>query len=192
MNMCLRPCQQVVGIEEYASEAARVAEFFDNSGRHLLQAAEAARTRLSEEMDFEGAARQHKRVEKIEQVIGLRDELVCDLDRLCGIAVARSAEPESVSLWFVWKGVWQSVRSFPVGASGGQVSMDARLKDMVREFLGSEPIAVHGLERQEHIALLARWFYSSWRDGEWIPIESPEKIPYRRLVGAVSRVAAKR
>ena len=26
MNMCLRPCQEVVSVEEYASEAARVAE----------------------------------------------------------------------------------------------------------------------------------------------------------------------
>ena len=44
-------------------------------------------------------------------------------------------------------------------------------------------------ERQEHLALLARWGYSSWRDGEWLPLESWSRIPYRRLVNMVHRVA---
>jgi hypothetical protein len=44
-------------------------------------------------------------------------------------------------------------------------------------------------ERQEYLALLARWYYSSWRDGEWLAFESYGDIPYRKLVNAVSRVA---
>ena len=44
-------------------------------------------------------------------------------------------------------------------------------------------------ERQEYLALLARWYYSSWRDGEWLPIESFDNLPYRKLVHAISRVA---
>jgi len=44
-------------------------------------------------------------------------------------------------------------------------------------------------ERQEYLALLARWYYSSWRDGEWLPIEAFENLPYRKLVHAISRVA---
>ena len=44
-------------------------------------------------------------------------------------------------------------------------------------------------DRQEYLALLARWYYSSWRDGEWLAIESFENLPYRKLVHAVSRVA---
>jgi hypothetical protein len=44
-------------------------------------------------------------------------------------------------------------------------------------------------ERQEHLALLARWYYSSWREGEWVGFEDFEHIPYRKLVHAVSRVA---
>jgi hypothetical protein len=44
-------------------------------------------------------------------------------------------------------------------------------------------------ERQEYLALLARWFYSSWRDGEWLAIETFENLPYRKLVHAISRVA---
>jgi hypothetical protein len=44
-------------------------------------------------------------------------------------------------------------------------------------------------ERQDHVALLAAWFYSSWRDGEWVPFADLSSIPYRKLVNAVHRVA---
>jgi hypothetical protein len=44
-------------------------------------------------------------------------------------------------------------------------------------------------ERQEHLAILARWYYSCWREGEWIPFEKPEAVPYRRLVNAIHRAA---
>ena len=43
-------------------------------------------------------------------------------------------------------------------------------------------------EKQEHLALLARWHYSTWSDGEWIGFRSLEEIPYRKLVRAISRV----
>ena len=44
----------------------------------------------------------------------------------------------------------------------------------------------------EHLAILVRWHGSSWRDGEWLGFESLEKIPYRKLVNAIGRVAAKK
>ena len=44
-------------------------------------------------------------------------------------------------------------------------------------------------ERQEYLALLSRWFYSTWRDGEWLPFESFDAVPYRKLVNAICRVA---
>jgi hypothetical protein len=40
------------------------------------------------------------------------------------------------------------------------------------------------------MALLARWFYSSWREGEWLAFESPEKLSFRRLVRLISKIAA--
>ena len=46
-------------------------------------------------------------------------------------------------------------------------------------------------ERQEYLAILARWYYSSWRDGEWFAFDSLENLPYRKLVHAISRVAHK-
>jgi hypothetical protein len=52
------------------------------------------------------------------------------------------------------------------------------------------PVALSAGERQEHLALFARWRSSSWSDGEWIPFDDLENLPYRRLVKAISRVVA--
>jgi hypothetical protein len=184
MNMCLRPCQQVVGEGEYGSEVARVAEFLTTGGRTLMQTTEAARDRLSADFEYEEAARQHKRVERIAQVRALRDELACDIDHLYGVAVTASPEPGSVSLWFVIRGAWQPVLPFSVALEKEAVSMDRRLRDIASSF---SPADVTFRERQEHLAILARWYYSSWREGQWIQFEGLERLPYRKLIGAISR-----
>ena len=128
MNMCLRPCQQVVTREEYLSEVARVEEFLTGDGAALLSVTTAARERLSEEMDFEAAARQHKRLERIQEVLALRDDLVCDMEHLYGVAVAPSTAPGSVLLWFVCQGAWHVPCVFTLDS---QVSLDARLREIV-------------------------------------------------------------
>ena len=184
MNMCLRPCQQVVSVEEYASEVNRVAEFLTGNGSTLLSNTAAARDRLSEEMNFEEAARQHKRHDRINEVLALRDDLVCDIDRLFGVAITPSLAPDTVRLWFVCRGCWQRAEEF---ALKSHVSLDQRLRELVASLL---PVIAPAAERQEHLALLARWRYSSWSDGEWIGFNGLESIPYRKLVRAISRVAS--
>ena len=64
MGKCLRPCQQAVSKEEYAGEVERVVEFLRTEGASLLDNVIASRDRLSAAMEFEQAARQHKRAEK--------------------------------------------------------------------------------------------------------------------------------
>ena len=77
MGMCLRPCQEQVGTEEYRNMRWKGAtEFLATSGTASAQ----CRTSrfaivLAKNMDFEEAARQHKRIEKIEEVRKLRDEM---------------------------------------------------------------------------------------------------------------------
>ncbi len=187
MGMCLRPCQQVVGRDEYLHEVGRVAEFLKTDGRSLLDTIARARDRFSEEMMFEEAARQHKRFEKVQEVLKLRDDLARDIDRLHGIAITPSAAPNAVELWIVREGYWQTPQrlSFEV-QEGKPVSLDQKLRDL----LGStEARRLSMRERQEYLALLARWFYSSWREGEWLAFEAFENLPYRKLVHAISRVA---
>ncbi len=187
MAMCLRPCQQAVGPEEYARETGRAAEFLRTGGRSLLDAIAHSRDRLSEEMDFEEAARQHKRYEKVQETLKSRDELAAEVDRLNGVAITRSQAPDAVELWFVRGGVWHGGRRFGFEAPGGKmVSLDSRLRDL---FAATEPRKATARERQEYLALLSRWFYSSWRGGEWLSFDSFPDIPYRKLVNAISRVA---
>jgi len=185
MNMCLRPCQQVVSPEEYRSEVDRVEEFLNGDGAALISSASAARDRLSAEMNFEEAARQHKRLERIEQILALRDDLAGDIDRLYGVAVAPCTEPDSVLLWFVFQGSWQAPQRF---ALTSLVSLDQRLRELVSSL---QPEQVSLVDRQEHLALLARWHYSTWSDGEWIGFHGLEETPYRKLVRAISRVRQK-
>jgi excinuclease UvrABC nuclease subunit len=183
MNRCLRPCQMVVGVEEYRGETGRLAEFLSSGGKSLLDAISAARARLSEELNFEEAARQHRRYEKVQEVLRLRGDLAGDVERLHGVGVTRSVAPEAVELWFLARGVWLEPRRFPLTEA---VSMDLRLRQVIEQLDAPKASA---RERQEHLALLTRWYHSSWRDGEWIACDDFKSIPYRRLVNAVHRIS---
>ncbi len=187
MAMCLRPCQQVVGPAEYGHEVARVVEFLHSGGRSLLESIAHSRDRLSAEMMFEEAARQHKRYEKVQEVLRLRDELVRDADALHGVAITRSAAPEAVELCFLREGFWCAPERFGFElADGRPVSLDRKLRDVVARV---SPLPLTLRERQEYLAIFSRWFYSTWRDGEWLPFDSFADVPYRKLVNAISRVA---
>jgi len=187
MGRCLRPCQQAVGAEEYHGEAIRVAEFLHTGGHSLLDPTAAARERLSAEMDFENAALMHQRLQRIEEVMGLRDEMARDVERLHAIAIVPSAEPETVELGWLRGGHWQGFTRLDFTlADGRSISLDARLRELAACVRESHAAPV---QRMEQLAILSRWFYSSWRDGEMLLLDDWEKIPWRKLVNAVSRVA---
>jgi hypothetical protein len=58
----------------------------------------------------------------------------------------------AVELWFVYSGCWQPPLRFPVAAPS--VSLDRLLRDSLAAMEWTTP----GVrERQEHLALLARW-----------------------------------
>lgn len=189
MGKCLRPCQQIVGGGEYRHEAQRVAQFLESRGQSLLDAAATERERLSAEMDFEGAAMMHQRVQRIEGVIALADEMAHAIDHLDAVAVVPSVHADAVELGWMRGGYWQGFTHLDfTPADGRAVSLDARL----REIVASVPHRrVKPRDRMEQIAILARWFHSSWCDGELLFIEDRDKLPYRKLVNAVSRVAAR-
>jgi excinuclease ABC subunit C len=182
MNRCLRPCQQVVSREEYLSEVERVEEFLTGNGAAMISVASAARDRLSGEMNFEEAARQHKRLERIQSVLALRGDLGCNVDNLFGVAVAPCLVADSVLLWFVCQGAWQAPVRFPLTS---MISLDQRLRELVASI---QPMMPPLAEKQEHLALLARWRYSTWSDGEWVGFPGLDQAPYRKLVRAISRV----
>jgi len=107
---------------------------------------------------------------------------------LSGVAVTRSAEPGAVDLWFVMEGHLQpAVRLTFEVKEGKPAPLDAKLRE-IYDALG--PVRLPVREREETLALVARWFYSSWRDGEWLDWDPPGGVPYRKLVHAISRVAS--
>ena len=187
MGRCLRPCQQAVGIEEYRGEANRVAEFLHSHGRSLREPASTARDRLSAEMDFEGAALMHQRLGRIDEVLALSDEMARDVNALNAITITPSAAADSVELGWMRGGAWQGFRRLEFGLADGQaVSLDQRLREAATSIPETRPGPV---ERMEQLAILSRWFYSTWRDGEMLLVDDWSKMPWRKLVNAVSRVA---
>jgi excinuclease UvrABC nuclease subunit len=188
MGRCLRPCQMAVGDEEYRGESLRVAEFLRTNGRSLMAPTAAARDRLSEEMDFEGAAMTHQRLQRIEQALSTADEMAREVSTLHAFVAVPSAEPDAIELGWLRGGYWQGfVRLDFRLAEGGAASLDTRL----REAAGGVPENIATpTERIEQLAILSRWFYSSWRDGEMLAIDDWQKMPWRKMVNAVSRVAA--
>ena len=150
-----------------------------------------ARDRFSDEMMFEEAARQHKRLEK--------DPGGAETARRTGARHRPSARSRDY-------GVARAERSGIVVRARGALAGSAaiQLRDRRRQTGVARPQVAGACssvrtrratgraplrERQEYLALLARWYYSSWRDGEWIFVDRFEDMPYRRLVHAISRVA---
>jgi excinuclease UvrABC nuclease subunit len=184
MNKCLRPCQGVVSRDEYAHEAGRVEQFLRTGGASLADPAEAARDRASAEMQFEEAERLHQRAAHIRQAAAAAGELARPLDQLAGVAVVRAAASTAIDLLFFVGGQWQQPRRLLLAdtVDGGQ-SMDRRVRELIAD------VTSGGAPNLEHMSVLTRWHGSSWRDGEWIGFDSLDKIPYRKIVNAVGRVA---
>jgi hypothetical protein len=99
MKMCLAPCFKGCTDEAYATEVARVQEYFDSGGQSLLHELEAERERLSTELDFEGAAAQHAKVAKIKGILSACDDICGRLDQLDAVIIQPSAEAKSVALF---------------------------------------------------------------------------------------------
>ena len=184
MNKCLRPCQAAVSRDEYLHESERVEQFIRTRGASLAEPVEAARDRASAEMQFEEAERLHQRVERIQEAASAAGELARPLEQLAGVAVARAADGAAVDLLFFLGGRWLAPRRLVLvdTVDGGQ-SLDRRLRELIAD------VTPAGAPNLEHMAILTRWHGASWRDGEWIGFDSLDKIPYRKLVNAVGRVA---
>src|SRR5262249_36908371 len=69
MKMCLAPCFKGCTDEEYATEVGRVQQFFATGGQSLVRELEQQRDEASANLDFEGAAALHTRLEKVKSVV---------------------------------------------------------------------------------------------------------------------------
>ncbi len=185
MHQCLRPCQCVVTIEEYASEAARVDEFLRTNGNATRTSLMMARERASEDLDFEAAAQLHKRLERVAGASALREEPASLLQHFGGVAVTPSLDEDSVRLWPMRDGMWLTALDVPLHAEDAR-SLDARVKELLS--VSADEHTAGTCDRSAHLAILLRWYRSSYRDGEWVQDVPGKGISYRKVVGAISRL----
>ncbi len=185
MGKCLRPCQEAVSRDEYSGEVERVSQFLRTGGASLLDRVLASRDQLSAAMEFEQAARQHKRAVRIEEMMRARDSMARYVDQLHGISVTPSCEPHAVDIAFVRAGYWYGLYplTFELG-EGKPVPLDRRLREKIEAHSWTPSPA---RERQERLAILSRWFYSGWCDGEFFLFDDWNAVPFRKVVNAISR-----
>jgi excinuclease ABC subunit C len=216
MKMCLAPCFAGCTKRDYDAEVATVLETLDTAGAALTAKFEREREAASEALDFERAAALHKRLEKVSGALGGVPEIVRRIEDLNGVILQRSAEEKTVMVFPLRSGLLDEpcVLDF-IELSSQPRSVEAILRERLEPKSGGAVLiapqtaaeaatsaavagevdsrARYGLravpvELGEHLALVARWFYSKpregeilFRDGEW---------PYRRILRACSRLLA--
>jgi len=190
MKMCLAPCFKGCSDEEYRAEVVRVQTFFDSAGASLERELSAQREQASANLEFENAAAIHARIEKLKPLLAQLPDVVHRLDRLNGIMVQPSNEPEAVTLFRVDAGLIVGPAEFSVAqqiVSGGKTpSMEARIQDAIADLPPST--AKSAMDVMDHVAILKRWYYRSSRVGEIFFADDNGVLPFRRIVRGVSRV----
>jgi hypothetical protein len=199
MKMCLAPCFAGCTAEEYAAEVERAEEFLRSGGASILSALERERESASLSLDFERAATLHRSLEKAEAVRRGVPEIARTLDTLDAVVLQRGAEEGAVAVFVMCAG--HIAEPFLLRFTE-LASQPRSVEEILRGVL--EPSARPGgdatgpvstgltvAELEDHVALLAQWFYARPRHGEIFFAEAqPRGWPYRRILRACSRLLA--
>ena len=200
MKMCLAPCFGGCTPAEYAEEVSRVTAFLRSGGSSLADALAQERESASARLDFEHASALHRRLEKVHELRRALPELVRPIEQLHAVMVMRAATENAIALFVVRGGKIAD----PFLLQFGDLAIQPRsAEQIVRELLeASNPQQDDAKDRggaaasdtqtlEDHLALLARWFYASPREGE-ILFQEPRPVgwPYRRILRACKRLLA--
>ena len=184
IGKCMRPCQQAVADEEYRAEFGRLLQALESGGESLAGALEQQRNAASEQLDFELAKGLHEKALAARKLF-LSSPDAADLDHWHGLIVQKGSERNSIALLPVYGGCLQSKIELQLQlAEAG--SLDQRLREALENAAFRRGSLV---EQEDSMAIVSRWLHSSWSDGEFLKIEGFGRIPYRKLVNAVSRVS---
>jgi excinuclease ABC subunit C len=186
MDKCLRPCQQAVSVEEYRQESGRLLEALASRGGSLRTTLAELRDQASEDLAFEEAARWHRRAEQLDGVLAGLDETARDLDHLHGVIIQRAVSSDAAMLFPLYQGYVLAPLRLDLSGHPAQLSLDRQVREVFAEAALVSP--GDPAVRQDSLALLKRWLYSSWRQGELVVFDGFERIPYRRVVSSISRV----
>lgn len=192
MNMCLAPCFQGCTDEEYREEMQRVIAFLDSGGESLMRDLEAERSRASENLEFEQAARAHRKLEKAQEVIRARPPLAGPVSQLDAVMVLPSAEEKTVMFFRIAGGEIRGPAALSLAENvSSPVPLDQRLQALLESLAGQSDSTgaravphkpANALPPWEHLSLLARWYYSSFRTGEFVQTSGGRQVPHSRLI----------
>jgi excinuclease ABC subunit C len=195
MKMCLAPCFAGCSDDEYQHELGRSVAFLDSEGTSLVQELEHERTRSADLLDFEQAGRLHQRLEKVNDLRRRRPDLARKVTDLHAVMLQRGADPASVVFFRVWCGELRG----PMALSLDQnVASPVPLDQQIQELLASlapvpqVPSSAESLRlpHWENLAILARWYYSSFREGEFLLLKRPDDFPHAKLIRLCRKLTA--
>jgi excinuclease ABC subunit C len=188
MHMCLAPCFAGCTDVEYQAEVERVIAFLDAEGQLLLRDLAAERAQASEALEFERAAKIHRRIDKVHEVLRLKPGLVQNVRNLHAVVVERAAEAKSLVFFRLSGGELRG----PVNLSFDEnVPSPTPLDQQLRLLLDSlSTPGSGGVPPWEHLTLTARWYYSSFRQGELLMLPPSQEIPHVRLIRLCRKVLA--
>jgi excinuclease UvrABC nuclease subunit len=192
LHMCMAPCFAGCTDSDYQGEVQGVVEFLDSQGHSLLRSLETERAQASESLEFEQAAKIHQRIEKLNEVLRQRPDLVRNLRDLHAVVVLPGAEAKSVVFFRIIGGEIRGPATLSLDENvPDPTPLDRQLHDMM-ESLGGEASrpAPFALPPWEHISLLARWYYSSFCQGELVMLNPNQTIPHSRLIRICRKLLA--
>ena len=187
IKLCSRPCQGAISNSEYRREAADVKDFLLTNGANALRSLSLAREKAAAETEFETAASIHKRIEKLKAVARNRDTMVADLENFNGIAVTEGPGINHWRLWPMLSGFWQEPITFQKADGALNMALwEGRLRELLAPVSADPSRDGH---QAEHLAIFTRWYYSSWRDGDWVAWPDLNKAPSRKLARHLAKRA---
>jgi excinuclease ABC subunit C len=190
MKMCLAPCFGGCTDDEYQREVARVVAFLDADGQPLVRGLEAERTAASEALEFEEAARLHRRIEKVQEVLRQKPGIVRNLAELNALLIERGAAEKSVLFFRLHAGRLRGPATLSLDENvASPVPLDQQLHELL-DPLGEAGGSEHAAPAWEHLSLLARWYYSSFRTGELLMLPPSQEIPHTRLIRLCRKLIA--
>jgi hypothetical protein len=197
MKKCLAPCFAGCSDEDYAAEAERAASFLETQGESAVSAFEKAREEASAALEFERAAILHRDLDKAAAARRGIPEIAHTIRNLNAVILQRGAEGGSIAVFVARAGRLSDPFLVRFTELAGQPrSVEEILRAALDPVAGggsdkidTAPGAAQSAELEDHLALLARWFYARPRCGEiFFPEAGPRGWPYRRLLRACSRI----
>lgn len=201
MKMCLAPCFGGCTPEEYAKEVGQVTAFLRTGGTSLADTLAQERESASAQLDFEHASALHRRLEKVQELRRALPEVIRPIEQLHALVVMRAAAENSIALFVVRGGRIADPFLLQFTELPSQPRSAEQILRELLEPTTPEPGEVDSTHPtggvsdtqslEDHLALLARWFYASPREGE-ILFQEPRPVgwPYRRILRACKRLLA--